>query len=148
MSQPIDILIIDPSDSDAKRTVTAIRRKAPKASTLRVSAGNQAERLMFERGLFTEAPQMPSLIIVDLAAAGECVKTTLRRLKACRLDEDVPVVIFSARRSARDILDSHMLGAHLNIIKPTDPNDYAAAVERMIALWLAGSFMVRTLEAC
>ena len=148
MSQPIDILIIDPSDVDAKKTVAAIRRKAPKASTLRVTTGDQAARLMFDRGLFTEAPQVPSLIIVDLAASDECVKATLRRLRGCRLDDDVPVVIFSGRRSARDILDSHLLGAHLNIIKPTEPKEYASAVDRMITLWLAGSFHVRTLEAC
>jgi DNA-binding response OmpR family regulator len=143
MSQAIDVLIIDPHDADARKTIAAVRRKAPRASTLRVMGADQAVRLMFEHGLFTKAPQRPRLIIIDLAAAGVAGKEILRR------SHDIPIVVFSARREQRDILECHLLGAHMNIVKPADPDDYAFVVERVVATWLSGGFLLRALEeAC
>ena len=147
MSQAIDVLVIDPVDSDARKTIAAVRRKAPHASTLRVSGGDQAERLMFDHGLFTADPQVPRLIIVDLAATGDSGKHTLRRLGDCELCEEVPIVVFSSTRSAEDILESHLLGAHMNIVKPTDPDDYSRAVERVVATWLTRGFQLRPAAA-
>jgi DNA-binding NarL/FixJ family response regulator len=144
MRSALDVLIIDPLDKDARQTSAAIRRKVPDATTIRVPGGEQASRLMFERGLLTQEPQVPELIIVDLAAAGDCAKSTLRQLKTRRMSDAVPVVVFSGRRSAKDLLEAHLLGVHMNVLKPADPNDYALAVERMMTMWLAGSFMWRS----
>jgi DNA-binding response OmpR family regulator len=147
MSQAIDVLIIDPLDSDARKTIAAVRRKAPHASTLRVIGADQAARLMFERGLFTKSPQMPRLIIVDVAASGESGKEILRRVRDYAHSEYIPIVVFSARRDQKDILECHLLGAHMNIVKPVDPNDYASVVERVVATWLSGGFLLRAQEA-
>lgn len=144
MTDTIDVLIIDPSDEDSKKTVAAIRRKAPKASTLRVKTADQAAQLMFERGLFTARPQIPRLIVIDLVAAGEDGAATLRRLKN---HAQVPVIIFSGTRTSKDILNSYLLGAQMNFLKPTDANDYGAAVERVVGMWLAGCFAEKALKA-
>lgn len=146
MSHAIDVLIIDPSSTDSQKTSAAIKSKAPRASVVRVISGDQAARLMFEQGLFTQEPQIPTLIIVDLAAAGEPAKLALRRLKDSRFSQEVPVVIFSGRRDAKDILDSHLLGADMNVMKPSDEKEYAAAVERIATNWLAGRLVWRVLE--
>jgi response regulator RpfG family c-di-GMP phosphodiesterase len=146
MKQSIDVLLIDPCSSDSKRTVAGIRRKAPNASTLRVLSAEQAARLMFEQGLFTKAPQRPSLIIVDLAAAGESAKAVLRRIANDELTARIPLVIFTSQRNPDDLLQCHLLGAHMNIVKPTDPVEYSAAVERIIAMWLSRAFIMATLE--
>jgi CheY-like chemotaxis protein len=135
MSQSIDVLIIEPLDSDAKKTVAAIHRKSPQASTLRVLGGEQAERLIFAQGLFTEAPQVPRLIIVDLAAAGVAAKNLLRRLRAQPQTQSIPIAIFSASRNPGDLLESHLLDVQMSIVKPDDPIEYASAVERIMATW-------------
>ena len=144
MTDTIDVLIIDPSDDDAKKTIAAIRRKAPKVSTLRVKSADQAAQLMFERGLFTERPQVPRLIVIDLVAAGEGGAATLRRLKNYA---NVPVIIFSATRTSKDILNSYLLGAQMNFLKPADANEYGAAIERVVGMWLAGCFTQAALKA-
>jgi response regulator RpfG family c-di-GMP phosphodiesterase len=146
MPQTIDVLLIDPSSTDARRTAAGIRRKAPNASTLRVLGAEQAARLMFERGLFTKAPQRPSLIIVDLAAAGESAKAVLRRIANNEHTARIPLVIFTKHRNPDDLLQSHLLGAHMNIVKPTDPAEYTSTVERIIAMWLSRAFIVAPLE--
>ena len=148
MMETIDVLLIEPSDFHARQTIAAIRQTKPELSTLRVIDADQASRLMFERGLFTYAPQIPRLIIVDLAASGDAAKRTLLRLKSMEAARIVPVVIFSSRRTPKDILDAHLLGAHMNVQKSADSAQYAAAVERMIRMWLTGSFQMAEAEAC
>jgi DNA-binding NarL/FixJ family response regulator len=140
VTDDIDVLLIEPSDSDAKKTLAAIRQAKPDASTLRVVDATQASRLMFGQGLFTEAPQMPRLILVDLPAAGDAAKEALLRLRSLELRRPVPIVVFSSQRSEKDILDAHLLGAHLNLQKPDEPEAYAAAVKRIIRTWETGSF--------
>jgi DNA-binding response OmpR family regulator len=144
----IDVLLIEPSDLDARQTLAAIRKTRTQLSTLRVIDAEQASRVMFERGLLTDAPQIPRLIIVDLPASGEGANRALLRLKSTRDARRVPIVIFSARRTAKDILVAHLLGAHMNVQKPEDATQYAAAVERMIRMWATGSFHLAEAEAC
>ena len=147
MSQSIDILLIEPSNKDASRTLDTIRRKSPQSTSVRVLTGDQAARLCFEQGLFTREPQIPRLIIVDLAAAGDRAKFALRQLRRDPTAQTTAVVIFSARRTGRDILDAHLIGAHMNIMKPTTSAEYAAAVERIVTLWRNGSFNYDQAEA-
>ena len=139
MSQSIDVLLIEPLDSDARKTLDAIHRKAPNASTVRVLEGEQAERLMFERGLFSEAPQLPRLIIADVAATGDSTRSVLRRIKSHTSTQNVPVVIFSATRNPSDILESHLMGVQMSVMKPEDADEYCSSVERIIAAWLVRS---------
>jgi CheY-like chemotaxis protein len=146
MPHTIDVLVIDPSSIDSRKTVAAIRKKAPNASTLRVLGAEQAARLMFEKGLFTKAAQRPGLIIVDLAAAGESGKAVLRRIANDELTAKIPLVIFNKYRNPDDLLQCHLLGAHMNIVKPSDPIDYSSAVERIIAMWLSRAFTMASLE--
>jgi DNA-binding NarL/FixJ family response regulator len=140
VTDDIDVLLIEPSDADAKRTLAAIRKAKPDASTLRVVDAAQASRLMFGQGLFTEEPQIPRLILVDLPAAGDAAKDALLRLRSLGLRRPVPIVIFSSQRTDRDILNAHLLGAHLNLQKPEEPDAYATAVQRIIRTWETGSF--------
>jgi DNA-binding response OmpR family regulator len=147
MTESIDVLLVEPCDTDARQSMSAIRRSRPGLSVVRVLAGNQAARLMFDHGLFTAAPQIPGLMIVDLPAAGEEAKQALQRLRSQRSGRAVPIVIFSARRTPRSILDGHLLGAHMNVQKPQDPAEFATAVERIMRMWGTGSFHIYEAEA-
>jgi DNA-binding NarL/FixJ family response regulator len=147
MTDSIDVLLIEPSDKDARKTLEAIRRAKSDLTVVRIVDASQATRLMFEQGLFTEQPQIPGFIIVDLPIAGDDVKHALLRLKSVCLDSPVPIVTFSARRSAKDILDAHLLGVHMNIQKSENPTEYADAVDRMIRMWVNGSFFLLDAEA-
>jgi DNA-binding NarL/FixJ family response regulator len=136
MQQPIDVLVADYADRDARKTLAAIRRVAPIASTLRVLHGDQAARLMFNRGLFTAEPQIPRLVILDLNLPRIDGKSLLRRLSRHARTQRVPVVVFTESRNAEDIHDSYRLGARAYIEKPADPLRYDLAVEQVAAKWL------------
>jgi DNA-binding response OmpR family regulator len=130
MTNPIDVLIIEPSESDARRTLAAIRRKAPGLSTVQVSGAEVAARLIFDYWP-TEHPQVPRLLIVDLAAAGEPGKVVLRRLRSAALTRNVRTVIFSARPAPLDELEAFAPDA-MNVLKPIDSDEYAVEVARVV----------------
>jgi hypothetical protein len=130
MTKPIDVLLIEPSESDARRTLAAIRRKAPDLSTVHVSGAEAAAGLIFDYWP-TEHPQVPRLVIVDLDAAGAPGKDILRRLKSGALTGNVSTVIFSARPAPINELEGSSSRAR-NVLKPLNSDAYAVQVERLI----------------
>jgi DNA-binding response OmpR family regulator len=130
MTKPIDVLLIEPSESDARRTLAAIRRKAPGLSTVHVSGAEAAAGLIFDYWPI-EHPQVPRLVIVDLDAAGEPGKAVLRRLKSAALTGNVSTVIFSARPAPIGELEGSSSHA-MNVLKPLDSAAYAVQVERVV----------------
>jgi CheY-like chemotaxis protein len=145
MTDSIDVLIIEPSDGDARRTAESVRQANDGLSIVRVLDARQASRLMFEQGLYTKAPQLPKLIIADLGDSD--VQADLPTLRSLRRTPSIPLVILSAHRSAKHILDAHRLGAQMNLQKPDDPREYAAAVKRIIRTWSVGGFAMEAEEA-
>lgn len=102
MTHPIDVLLIEPSEPDAQRTLAAIRRKAPGVSAVHVSGAEVAARLIFDYWP-AETPQAPRLVMVDLAAAGEPGDVMLRRLKGHAVTRNVPAVLFSSRLTPAEL---------------------------------------------
>ena len=145
MTDSIDVLLIEPSDGDARRTAESVRAANQDLSIVRVLDAKQASRLMFEQGLYTKDPQLPKLIIADLGDSD--VQADLPTLRSLRRTPSIPLVILSAHRSAKHILDAHRLGAQMNLQKPDDPREYAAAVKRIIRTWSVGGFAMEAEEA-
>lgn len=130
MTKPIDVLLIEPSESDAHRMLAAIRRKAPDLSTVHVSGADVAADLIFDYWP-TQHPQLPRLVIVDLDAAGEPGKDVLRRLNRAALTSSVSTVIFSARPAPMGELEGYSPRA-MSLRKPLHNDAYALQVERVV----------------
>jgi DNA-binding response OmpR family regulator len=130
MTNPIDVLVIEPSESDARRTLAAIRRKAPGLSTVHVSGAEVAAGLIFDYWP-SELPQVPRLLIVDLTATGEPGKAVLRRLRGAAIRGNVRTVIFSAHPAPLDELEGSSPGA-MNVLKPIDSDEYDVEVARVV----------------
>jgi DNA-binding NarL/FixJ family response regulator len=130
MSQQIDVLIVDPSGEDAARTAAAIRQKVPNAITAHMPTATEAQALLFG----VPSPKT-RLIIIDVIATGESGKEMLRRLRSVESTRSIPVIIFSASRGPSDLLQSYLLGAQMNMMKPTEPDEYAKQVERAMTGW-------------
>jgi two-component system, response regulator len=136
IERSIDVLIVDPIASDARRTATALRRAIPNSSSAHVMHAEQALRLMVDHGLFTEQPQLPRLILLEVSALADG-KNLLKRICTDERTRNVPVVVFSSTREPLDIEDSYLLGARAHVMKPLDPTEYESEVERVVILWLS-----------
>ncbi|HTJ15253.1 MAG TPA: hypothetical protein VL494_00610 [Steroidobacteraceae bacterium] len=116
MSQPIDVLLIEPSDSDAEKTLAAIRRKAPGVSAVHVSGAADAAGLIFDYWP-AEMPQVPRLLMLDLATTGEAGKAILHRLRSHAVTRSVPAVL---------------------VLKPVDCEEHDEELTSMLDKWLVG----------
>lgn len=121
----MNVLILDPTASDSRQIATAVRRETPQAAIARVMHSDQALRLMFERGLLTAKPQIPSLIVLDVAALADG-RALLRRLRSDARTSDVPIIVVSAASDAAEIDACRALGASAYVVKSGD----AVALDR------------------
>jgi hypothetical protein len=114
MTQPIDVLLIEPSESDAEKTLAAIRRKAPGVSAVHVSGAEAAARLIFDYWP-SETPQVPRLLMLDLATTGESGKAILHRLRSHDVTRNVPAVL---------------------VLKPVDCEEHDEELTNVLGKWL------------
>ena len=136
MLHSIDVLIVDPCTEDAERTVAAVRRASPGASTVRLQDPRQAMRLMFDQGLFTVEPQLPRLVFLEPKGIAINARAMLKRMRARNATRAVPVVVLSDCARAGEIAQSYLMGARDHVVKPAQTSRYFAAVERAMTLWL------------
>ena len=136
MQKTIDVLVIDDSDLDSRITSAAVRRVAPDASLVRVKDGEQALRLMFCQGLFTEAPHVPRLILLELNVPRANGCAVLRKLRS-RVDAPaVPVIVLTANPDRRVLDESYALGAQECLIKPQTSDEYLCTVASAVEKYL------------
>jgi two-component system, response regulator len=122
----VDILIIDPSASDACRTSLTLQRAIPNVSIVRALHADQALRLMFEHGLFTIKPQIPRLIVIDVGAVGDAwLERVCGDARTCTL----PVIVHSASGESRVIERCYSLGARAYVVKRADAGMGAEVAE-------------------
>ena len=114
MTQQIDVLLIEPSESDAAKTLAAIRRKAPGVSAVHVSGPDVAAELIFDYWP-AETPQVPRLLMLDLATTGEQGKAILSRLRSHAVTRHVPAVL---------------------TLKPVDCDEHDEALASVLDQWL------------
>ena len=82
------------------------------------------------------ASSLPGLILLDLKLAGESGLDLLGRLKADPATVAVPVVVLTASRERRDVLESYRLGANAYVVKPVDFDDFADLAGKLGDFWL------------
>jgi CheY-like chemotaxis protein len=137
MQKTIDILIVDDSDLHARITSAAVRQVAPGASLVRVKDGEQAIRLMFCKGLFTEAPHIPRLILLELNVPRANGCAVLRRLHAQADVPTVPVIVLTTNADSQALAESYALGARACLIKPANADEYLHQVANVIDRFLS-----------
>jgi CheY-like chemotaxis protein len=59
-----NVLVAEPDNEYWASIAEGIRRQGSDASILRVKDGDQAVRFLFQRGLLTEQPQIPDLVVL------------------------------------------------------------------------------------
>lgn len=58
------VLVADPNNENWAAITAGIKRCRPDASILRVKDGEQAARFLFYRGLFSDEPETPDLVVL------------------------------------------------------------------------------------
>jgi CheY-like chemotaxis protein len=131
----VEILLVEDSPGDAELMVEALKESALNLRVTGVEDGEEALRYLRRQGPFRDAPR-PDLILLDLHLPrmnGHEVLADVKRDDALRL---IPVVLMTAFDSDEAIAEAYGRHANCCVRKPSDLDEFAAAVKKIESFWL------------
>lgn len=84
----------------------AIKTELPEASILRVTDGDQAMRFLFDRGLLTDDPPSPNLVVLASDLQGVSAESLISCLRDDVRTRCAPVIMFWGRGEGRDTTEA------------------------------------------
>ncbi len=132
---PIQILLVEDSPSDAELTTDALRSTRVLNVVHRVTDGVEALRFLRRQDEFASAP-VPELIVLDLNLPRMSGYELLETIKHDEVLGTIPVIILSTSYAERDILRSYQLRANCYVSKPVELQAFLDVVQQMGDFWL------------
>jgi CheY-like chemotaxis protein/DNA-binding XRE family transcriptional regulator len=131
------IMLVEDDPHDAEYTLAAF--KAVRLANPVWVATDGAAALDYLLGprsrVKNEKRELPQLLLLDLRLPKVHGLEVLRRLKADRRTEKIPVIVLSASRSDADIAEAMRLGANAYLIKPVDFHRLAEVTPKLKFRW-------------
>ncbi|SIR83101.1 response regulator [Natronorubrum thiooxidans] len=134
LENPIELLLVEDNPGDARLTQDAFEQLSMETTIHVATDGTDALEFLSTRHDH-ETESVPDLILLDLNLPR---MGGLEFLEAIRDDSSfasLPVLVVTSSTATEDILESYELAANAYLIKPTDPDEYAAMVDAIAAFW-------------
>jgi CheY-like chemotaxis protein len=123
-----EVLLVDDNAADVFLASEALRMNSDSCHVSNVGDGEEALAFLRHERRYAGAVR-PDLVILDLnlpKKSGEAVLAEVRMDPNLR---KIPVVIFSASRSNRDMVRSYELGANCYLSKPGNLSEFVSTVQ-------------------
>lgn len=135
---PVEILLVEDNPQDAELTLRALLKRGLANHVRWVKDGAEAVDYIF--GTSGDAAPVISrpakLILLDLKLPRLDGLEVLRRLKADKRTNSIPVVVLTSSRQEPDIEKCYQLGANSYIVKPVEFENFSSAVAQLGMYWL------------
>jgi two-component system response regulator len=132
------MLLVEDNAKDLKLTLHALggRNLANRIQVAR--DGEEALDYLFCRGSYLSRnfDNPPRVVLLDLKLPGVNGLDVLRALKGDPRTKTIPVVILTASREERDLVESYNLGVNAYIQKPVDFDKFRQIVDQIGLFWL------------
>jgi CheY-like chemotaxis protein len=122
----LDVLLVEDDPGDA----VIIREALRTPSIEQVQDGEQALRYLRREDEFAGA-RRPDLVLLDLNMPRKDGREVLAEVKSDRALCSIPIVVLTTSYAQEDIDRSYALHANAYVTKPTDFDDFVAAVARI-----------------
>jgi two-component system response regulator len=134
----IEILLVEDNASDVELALHALR-KNNLANRIHVARdGEEALDFLFCRGQYSNRSfnRVPKLVLLDLKLPKLDGLEVLRQLKGDPRTRPIPVVIMTASKEERDMINGYQLGVNSYIQKPVDFDKFRETVQQLGFYWL------------
>jgi CheY-like chemotaxis protein len=131
----VEILLVEDNPNDLELAMHAFRRHNF-ANSVRVARDGQ-EALDYLLGHNGHDPgPRPRLILLDLKLPKVDGLEVLRRARADPSLRSVPIVVLTASRDERDLVETYSLGVNSYIVKPINFDKFVETVQTLGFYWL------------
>jgi len=138
LNEEVEILLVEDSPADVDLTLHALRHNQIANRIHVVQDGEEALDFLFCRGEYADRSfqSPPKVVLLDLKLPKVEGLEVLRRVKNDPRTKSVPVVILTASREEKDLVNGYKLGVNAYIQKPVDFDQFRETVKRLGLHWL------------
>ncbi len=136
MNSPINILLVEDNEGDAKLTAKALTKARILNKLHVVDDGEKAMDFLYQRGAYLQVPR-PDLILLDLNLPKKDGREILEEVKADPNLLQIPVVVLTTSQADEDIARSYGLHANSYIKKPVDFPGFMDVIRGIDGYWLS-----------
>ena len=128
------ILLVEDNPDDVTLTLRALKKNHILNRISVASDGAEALEFLFDGD--NADLGAPGLILLDLKLPKVDGLEVLRRIRADKRTEVIPVVILTSSKLEEDILSSYRSGANAYVRKPVNFAEFAEAIKTIGLFWL------------
>ncbi len=134
----VEILLVEDNPKDLKLAMHALSSRMLANKIEAARDGEEALDYLFCRGRYAgrsfDGP--PRLVLLDLKLPKVDGLEVLRTMKSDPRTKAIPVVILTASKEERDVVEGYQLGVNAYIQKPVDFDQFRQIVEQVGLFWL------------
>jgi len=129
---------VEDNPANVELTMRSLRKHNILNEVVIAGDGQQALDYLFGTGEYTgrNLSSMPAVILLDLKLPKIDGLEVLRRLRADKRTELVPVVIVTSSKEEQDLINGYKLGANSYVRKPVDFLQFSEAARQPGLYWL------------
>jgi chemotaxis family two-component system response regulator Rcp1 len=136
VGRPMEILLVEDNLEDAGMTIQALREGEFQSRVSLVKDGEEAMEFLNRLGVFTRAPR-PDLILLDMQLPKRDGRQVLTDVRGDNQLRNIPVVVLTASRVHKAILEGEHLHVDGYLTKPVSLEKFIDVVRTLRRSWLA-----------
>jgi two-component system, chemotaxis family, response regulator Rcp1 len=128
-NRAVEILLIEDSPDDARRTVRALRKGLAHCRVMVVEDGEQALDMLRQPAF------RPDLILLDWYLPKKCGREVLHEIKSDPQLRQVPIVVLTMSDRQEDVAAAYDGHANSFVTKPVDSEQFGRAMKLIEIFW-------------
>jgi two-component system, chemotaxis family, response regulator Rcp1 len=136
MSRPIEILLVEDNEGDARLTLEAFKEGKVMNNLTVVRDGVEALAYLRHEGQYAGATQ-PDLILLDLNLPRKDGREVLAEIKDDEHLKRIPVVVLTTSGAQEDVAKAYGSHANCYVTKPVDLDQFLRVIQSIETFWLS-----------
>lgn len=132
---PVEILLVEDNDADARLTTEALRHCGPASKVMHVHDGEEAVAFLRKQGRYEGVPA-PDIILLDVNLPRKNGLEVLQDIKSDSALKHIPVVVLTVSADEKDVLEAYRLQANCYITKPINLDQFRKVLRSVEEFWL------------